>query len=204
MQRHLSHIQFERYADDVVCHCVSKAQAEWLLVSIEERLAECKLELNLQKTRIVYCKDDRRKGKYPGVKFDFLGFTFQPRPVKGPRGEVFLGYNPAISNKATKAIRDEIRRWRLHLRTPQSLEDFSRMYNPIIRGWVSYYGSYYKSKLYEVFNPLNLTLARWAMRKYKRLRWHQRRAGRWILRIGKRLPHLFAHWQLASKSVAGQ
>lgn len=204
MQRDQPSIPFERYADDVICHCVSKTQAEWLLVSIGKRLAECKLELNLQKTRIVYCKDDRRKGKYPKVKFDFLGFSFQPRLVNGPYTGVFVGFTPAISNKAAKAIRDEIRRWRLHLRTPQSLEDFSRMYNPIIRGWINYYGSYYKSKLYEVFNPLNLTLARWAMRKYRRLRGHQRRAGRWILRIAKRSPHLFAHWELASKSVAGQ
>lgn len=204
MQRHQPHIPFERYADDVVCHCVSKAQAEWLLAAIEKRLAECKLELNLQKTKIVYCKDDRRKGKYSSVKFDFLGFTFQPRLVKGPYAGIFVGFTPAISNKATKAIRDEIRRWRLHRRTHQSLEDFSRMYNPIIRGWVNYYGSFYRSKLYDVFNPLNLTLARWAMRKYKKLRGHQRRAGRWILRLCKRSPHLFAHWQLNFECVAGQ
>jgi group II intron reverse transcriptase/maturase len=204
MQRHQPHIPFERYADDVVCHCVSKAQAEWLLASIERRLAECKLELNLQKTRIVYCKDDRRKGKYSRVKFDFLGFTFQPRLVEGPYTGVFVGFNPAISNKAIKAIRNEVRRWRLHLRTPQSLEDLSRIHNPIIQGWVNYYGSYFRSKLYEVFNPLNLALARWAMRKYKRLRGHQRQAGRWISAIRRRSPHLFAHWQLAPMSMAGQ
>jgi RNA-directed DNA polymerase len=204
MQRNQPCIPFERYADDVICHCVSKTQAEWLLASIEKRLAECKLELNLQKTRIVYCKDDRRKGNYPGVKFDFLGFSFQPRLVEGPFVGVFVGFTPAISNKATKAIRDEIRRWRLHRRTRQSLEDFSRFYNPVIRGWVNYYGSFYKSKLYEVFNPLNLTLARWAMRKYKKLWGHQRRAGRWISKIRRRSPHLFAHWQLAPMSVAGQ
>lgn len=198
------HIPFERYADDVVCHCKSEVQAKWLLETIKKRLAECKLELNLEKTKIVYCKDDRRKRKYPKVKFDFLGFTFQPRLVKGPSGDVFLGYTPAISNKATKAIRDEIRRWRLHRRTPQSLEDFSRMYNPIIRGWVNYYGSYYKSKLRAVFNPLNRTLARWAKRKYKKLRGHQCRADRWIRKICNRSPHLFAHWQLSSKGVAGQ
>jgi RNA-directed DNA polymerase len=170
MRTNQPHIPFERYADDVICHCKSKAQAEWLLASIEKRLAECKLELNLRKTQIVYCKDDRRKGKYSRVKFDFLGFTFQPRLVKGPYVGIFVGFTPAISNKASKAIRDEIRLWRLHRRTQQSLEDFSRMYNPIIRGWVNYYGSFYKSKLYDVFNPLNLTLARWAMRKYKKLR----------------------------------
>jgi RNA-directed DNA polymerase len=188
----------------VVCHCVSKAQAELLLASIEKRLTDCKLELNLEKTKIFYCKDDRRKGNYPRVKFDFLGFTFQPRLVEGPSVGVFVGFNPAISNKATKVIRNEIRRWRLHLRTPQSLEDFSRMHNPTIRDWVNYYGSYFRSKLYKVFNPLNLALAKWAMRKYKRLRGHQRQAGRWISEIRRRSSHLFAHWQLASMSTAGQ
>jgi len=197
-------IPFERYADDIVCHCKSEAEAKGLLVLIVKRMAECKLELNLQKTRIVYCKDDRRKGNFPVVRFDFLGFTFQPRLVKGPSGDVFVGFNPAVSNKAAKAMRDEIRSWRLHLRSNRSLEAFSRVFNPIIRGWVNYYGSYYKSRLYRALEPLNSILAKWAMRKYKKLKGHKRRARRWISAIRKRMPHLFAHWQLACKPVAGR
>ena len=204
MHTNQPHIPFERYADDVICHCKSKDQAGWLLVSIEKRLAECKLELNLRKTQIVYCKDDRRKGRYPRVKFDFLGFTFQPRQVKVRNGNIFVGFNPAVSNKAAMAIRNEIRSWRLHLRSDRSLEDFSRMFNPILRGWVSYYGSYYKSKLYQALMPLNLIMAKWAMRKYKKLKGHQRRASRWILRIRKQSPYLFAHWALACKAAAGR
>ena len=204
MRTNQPHIPFERYADDVICHCKSKAQAEWLLASIEKRLAECKLGLNLRKTQIVYCKDDRRKGRYPRVKFDFLGFTFQPRQVKVRNGDIFVGFNPAVSNKAAMAIRNEIRSWRLHLRSDRSLEDFSRMFNPILRGWVNYYGSYYKSKLYQALMPLNLIMAKWAMRKYKKLKGHQRRASRWILRIRKRSPYLFAHWALACKAAAGR
>jgi RNA-directed DNA polymerase len=204
MRTNQPHIPFERYADDVICHCKSKAQAEWLLASIEKRLAECKLELNLRKTQIVYCKDDRRKGRYPRVKFDFLGFTFQPRQVKVRNGDIFVGFNPAVSNKAAMAIRNEIRSWRLHLRSDRSLEDFSHMFNPILRGWVNYYGSYYKSKLYQTLMPLNLIMAKWAMRKYKKLKGHQRRASRWILRIRKRSPYLFAHWALACKAAAGR
>ena len=204
MRTNQPHIPFGRYADDVICHCKSKAQAEWLLASIEKRLAECKLELNLRKTQIVYCKDDRRKGRYPRVKFDFLGFTFQPRQVKVRNGDIFVGFNPAVSNKAAMAIRNEIRSWRLHLRSDRSLEDFSRMFNPILRGWVNYYGSYYKSKLYQALMPLNLIMAKWAMRKYKKLKGHQRRASRWILRIRKRSPYLFAHWALACKAAAGR
>ena len=204
MRTNQPHIPFERYADDVICHCKSKAQAEWLLASIEKRLAECRLELNLRKTQIVYCKDDRRKGRYPRVKFDFLGFTFQPRQVKVRNGDIFVGFNPAVSDKAAMAIRNEIRSWRLHLRSDRSLEDFSRMFNPILRGWVNYYGSYYKSKLYQALMPLNLIMAKWAMRKYKKLKGHQRRASRWILRIRRRSPYLFAHWALACKAAAGR
>ena len=204
MRRNCPHIPFERYADDVICHCESQGQAKWLLGSIEKRMGECKLELNQQKTQIVYCRDNRRKRQYPIIKFDFLGFTFQPRRVKAGNGNIFVGFNPAISNKAARGIRDEIRSWRLHLRSDKSLDELSRMYNPIIRGWVNYYGSYYKAKTYQALQSLFLILTKWAMRKYKRFKGHQRRASRWLLRIRKRSPHLFAHWQLARMNVAGQ
>jgi len=204
MQRRQPYIPFERYADDVVCHCKSEAQARWLLASIQKRLAECKLELNLQKTQIVYCKDDRRNGNYHNTEFDFLGFTFQHRGVKGPSGDVFMGFNPAASKKAVKVIRSEIRSWRLHLRSDKSLQDISRMVNPILRGWVNYYGHYFRSKLYHALNPLHGILTKWAMRKYKKFKGHQRRASRWLLGIRKVSPHLFAHWQLARMHVAGR
>jgi group II intron reverse transcriptase/maturase len=204
MQRNHPYILFERYADDVVCHCKSEDEAARLLSQIVKRMSECKLELNLQKTQVVYCRDYRRKGRHPRVKFDFLGFSFRPRVVKAGNGNIFVGFTPAISSKAAKAMRDVIRSWRLHLRSDKSLEDFSRMLNPILRGWVNYYGSYTRSKLHQALNPFHLILVKWAMRKYKKLKGHQRRASRWLLRIRKRLPYLFAHWQLASKSRAGQ
>jgi group II intron reverse transcriptase/maturase len=204
MQRNCPHIPFERYADDVICHCESERQAKWLWGSIVKRMAECKLELNREKTQIVYCKDHRRKREYPKGTFDFLGFTFQPRVVKAGKGDMFIGFNPAISNKAARGIRDEIRRWRLHLRSDESLEELSRRYNPIIRGWVNYYGSYYKAKTIQAFQALHLILTKWAKRKYKKFRGHQRRASRWLVRIRKRSPQLFAHWQLAHMNVAGQ
>ena len=204
MQRHQPEIPFERYADDIVCHCKSKVQAQWLLGLIKKRLAECKLELNQQKTRIVYCKDYRRKGNYRNTEFDFLGFTFQHRGVKGPSGDIFMGFNPAVSKTAIKAIRSEIRSWRLHLRSDLSLQDLSRMVNPILLGWVNYYGRYFRSKLYQALSPLHGILTKWAMRKYKRFRGYQRRASRWLFRIKKTSPHLFAHWQMARKNVAGQ
>lgn len=204
MQRSCPSVPFERYADDVICHCKSISQAEWLLDAISRRMAECKLELNEEKTKIVYCKDNRRKREYSSVKFDFLGYSFQPRTVKGPQGNLFLGFTPAVSNKAAKAMRDVMRSWKIHLHSDKSLEDLSRMYNPIIRGWVNYYSRYQRSALYEAFNPLNLMMAKWAMRKFKRFRGHQRRASRWLLAIRKHEPHLFAHWQMVRKPMAGR
>jgi RNA-directed DNA polymerase len=197
MERHFPEIPFERYADDVICHCVSEKQANFLLVSIKRRLADCRLELNLQKTKIVYCKRSCRKGNYANKSFDFLGFTFRPRLSKSRKGQYFVNFSPAVSNKATKAIRQEIRTWNLHRRTDKSLEDFAYMFNPIIKGWINYYGGYYKSALYRTFWHLDRILSRWACRKYKRLRGRQRRSQQWLRRIRKCQPRLFAHWSFA-------
>jgi len=124
-------VLFERYADDIICHCVSEDQAKFVLGAIHKRMTECKLELHPDKTRIVYCKDDRRKGRYVHEKFDFLGFTFRPRPSLTKSGEQFVGFNPAVSNKAMKAMRETIRSWNLTRRTNETIEDFAKMYNPI-------------------------------------------------------------------------
>jgi group II intron reverse transcriptase/maturase len=203
MARHFPKLPFERYADDVICHCVSEKQAKYLLNRVRGRLAECRLELNKEKTKIVYCKDSNRKGSYANESFDFLGFTFGPRLSKNRDGRCFVSFSPAASNKATKAIRQVIRSWNLHRRTDKSLEDFAHMFNPIIRGWITYYGSYYKSALYRTFWHLDRILSRWASRKYKRLRGRQRKAQRWLRRIRKSQPLLFAHWSFAY-ALAGQ
>lgn len=204
MRRNYPNIPFERYADDAIVHCKSERQARWIWMAIEGRLAQCKLELHPEKTKIVYCKDDDRRGQYPNEKFDFLGFTFRARRSKNRWGKYFVNFSPAVSNKAAKKMRGEMRRWRIQLRSDKSLEDLSRMFNPIIRGWINYYGSYYRSALYPVFRPLDRRLVRWARRKYKRLRGHQRRATHWLMRIARKEPHLFAHWQLGQQSTAGR
>jgi group II intron reverse transcriptase/maturase len=203
MQRQYPQIPFERYADDGICHCRSKAEAEGLRVAVERRFAECGLELNLQKTKIVYCKDDDRRGDYPEQKFDFLGYTFRPRRAKTRQGRFFVGFNPAISNKATKSICDTMRQWKLHRRSDKSLDELAQMINPVLRGWINYYGHFYKSALYRTFQHLNNILARWASRKYKRLKEHKRRAFLWLQSRVHRQPRLFAHWQL-SQAKAGQ
>ena len=203
MQRQYPQIPFERYADDGICHCWSKAKAEGLRVAIERRFADCKLELNLQKTKIVYCKDSNRRGDYPEQKFDFLGYTFRPRAAKERSGEFFVSFIHAISNKATKSIRDTMRQWELHKRTDKSLDDLARIFNPVLKGWINYYGSFYRSALYQTFQPLNNILAQWATRKYERLKRHKRWACQWLQGIMHRQSSLFAHWQL-SQIKAGQ
>ena len=196
MQRTYPQIPFERYADDALCHCRSREEAEDLKAALERRFAECRLELHPEKTKIVYCKDDDRRQEYPCTSFDFLGFTFRPRRSKNRWGKYFINFSPAISNKAAKAIRQEVRGWRLQLRSDKDLDDLARMFNAVIRGWVNYYGAFYKSALYPTLQHIDRKLARWATRKFKRLRRHRRRAEQWLRRVARRQPGLFAHWRL--------
>jgi len=191
-----SHIPFERYADDIICHCKSQRQATWLKARIEERFARCGLTLNRAKTTIVYCKDDDRPGNYPNQSFDFLGFTFRPRRAKDKKGKYFVSFLPAVSNKAAKAMRQAVRKLGLNRRVYCDLEDLARLINPTTRGWINYYGSYYRSALYPVFKHLDRTLVRWAMRKFERLHGRLGKAHKWLKGIRQRQPMLFAHWHL--------
>ena len=197
MQRQYPQIPFERYADDGICHCRSKAEAEGLSIAIKRRLAECGLELNVQKTKIIYCKDSNRRGDYPEQKFDFPGYTFRPRRTKTHQRIFLVGFTPAISNKATKSICDAIRQWKLQRHTDKSLDEIAQKINPVLKGWINYYGHFRKSVLYRTFQPLNNSLVRWASRKYKRLREHKSRAFLWLQCVAQRQPRLFAHWQLS-------
>ncbi len=201
MEREYPEVQFERYADDAVCHCASKSQAEQLQQSLEARMKEVGLELHPAKTKIVYCKDADRREEYPQTSFDFLGYTFRPRRSKNYMGNHFINFTPAISNKAAKHIRETSRAWKWPLRSDKSLEDLARMFNAKIRGWINYYGRYYKAALYPTLRCLDRRLVMWATRKYKRLRNHRRRATEWLRRIARKQPSLFAHWRLLYASA---
>jgi len=204
MQRNYPSIVFERYADDAVVHCKSRGEAELVLAAIRDRFAQCGLELHPVKTRIVYCKDDDRRGEHEHVSFDFLGYTFQPRRAKNRWGKFFVSFLPAISTKAAKTIRATIREWRMAShRNNQSLEDLARLVNPTVRGWINYYGRFYRSKSVLVLRHLNEALAAWARRKFKRLRRRERASMHWLGRIARREPNLFVHWQLGVRPEAG-
>ena len=190
------HVPFERYADDVIAHCKTETEAQEVRAAIAARLVECGLELHPEKTKIAYCKDDDRRRRYPNENFDFLGYTFQARRSKNRKGKFFINFSPAVSNKAATAIRAEVRSWKLPKRSDKAIEDLSRMFNPIVRGWIRYYGRYYPSALYPTMRQLDRDLALWAKRKYKKLRGHLRRATHWIARISRRAPALFASWQM--------
>jgi RNA-directed DNA polymerase len=195
MARRYPAVRFERYCDDVIVHARSEREARRLRDAIAKRLTECGLELNKQKTRIVYCQDDDRRGSHEHTSFDYLGYTFRPRLSKNRFGKHFLNFSPAVSGEASTRMRREMRRWGVARRSDKTLTDLALMFNVTLQGWINYYGRFYKSMLYPVFRHLNETLVRWAMRKYKRLRRHRTRARRFIADVSKRQPGLFAHWR---------
>ena len=204
MEKNFPNNPFERYADDAVAHCRTEVEAETLKEAIASRLLECGLELHPEKTKIVYCKDDDRRGSYENEKFDFLGYTFRARKSKNRHGKHFVNFSPAVSNKAAKAMRQKMRSWRLQIRSDKSIEDLGRMFYSTINGWINYYGRYYQSALYPIFQHLNQLLTWWAMRKYKRLRGHQRKATHWLGNIAKRESFLFPHWKVLGVRPAAE
>lgn len=202
MQRIHPDIPFERYADDCIVHCQSETEAQGMMREIDERLAECGLTLHPVKTRIVYCRDGYRRGRYQDVQFDFLGYSFRPRHAKSRRGKLFLSFLPAISAQAAKSIRRTIRSWRTHRWTQLTIEDLAKTFNPVLRGWMNYYGQYYRSRLAPILGQFDYALARWARRKYKRFKASQTRARAWIRRLAMQNPAMFAHWQVTFAGAA--
>ena len=194
MGRQFPTVQFERYADDAVVHCVTERQARRVLAAIAQRLAEVGLRLHPDKTKIVYCKDDNRRGSFEHTSFTFLGYAFRRRTVRTRRGVLFTGFAPAISPVALTVISHEVRSWRLHQRTRLDLGELAERINPIVRGWMNYYGRFYRSQLYPLLKRINAYLVRWAGKKYRRLA-SFKRVRRWWFRVVDREPGLFAHWR---------
>ena len=203
MERNHPQNPWARYADDGIAHCKTEAEAKTLLQQLQRRFAQCGLELHPDKTKIVYCQDDDRRGEYSETKFDFLGYTFRPRRSKNRYGKFFINFTPGVSNKAKTAMRRTIRGWHLHLKPDKTLEDLSRMFNPVVQGWINYYGRFYKSELTHVLRHLNHALVHWVRRKFKRFHRHQRRAEYWLGRVARREPRLFAHWRMGILPMAG-
>jgi RNA-directed DNA polymerase len=200
MARVFPAVPFERYADDLVAHCKSKRQAESVLGAITTRMASLSLELNSDKTRIVYCKDSNRKDSHEHERFVFLGYGFRPRKARNNKGELFTSFTPAISDEAAKKIRRTIRQWRLHLWSGTHLTEVAREINSTVHGWVNYYGRFYPSVLAISLRSLDKFVVRWAMRKYKRLKGRRLRAWEFLDGVATREPKLFAHWRVVRPS----
>jgi RNA-directed DNA polymerase len=196
MGKRFPDVPFERYCDDAVVHCTTEKQAQVVQDAIAQRLAGCGLELHPDKTHIVYCKDADRRATYANERFEFLGYTFRPRLSKSRFGKHFVNFSPAVSDDALKAMSRELRSWRISERSDKALDDLARRFNPVVQGWINYYGRFYKSRLYPLLRRINEYLVRWARRKYKRLHRHDRRARRWLVSVARRDPKLFAHWTL--------
>jgi RNA-directed DNA polymerase len=197
MVRNFPGCPFERYADDAIVHCKTRAQAEYVLGRIAARMQEVGLRLHPDKTRIVYCKDSNRRGKHEHISFTFLGFAFRPREAINRKiGEQFASFSPAISPEALKAKGDRLRELRIHRRTDLTLNDLAAWLNPIVAGWMRYYGRFYRSALDPLLRRVSFYLRRWAGKKYKRLRTHKR-FQRWWAGLQDREPALFAHWTWA-------
>ncbi|MCA1674749.1 MAG: group II intron reverse transcriptase/maturase [Actinobacteria bacterium] len=193
MAREFPTIGFERYCDDAVVHCVSQRQARFVLRAIEERMRQVGLTLHPEKTKIVYCRDDNRRESHEHVEFTFLGYTFCERSAQTKNGTMFRSFLPAISKQALKRISAQVRSWRLHHRTHPSEADLARWINPIVRGWMNYYGAFYRSALYPLLERINAYLMRWIRKKYKRLRGRKKAQEAWNQAIARR-PRFFAHW----------
>lgn len=192
MARTYPSVTFERYCDDVVVHCRSQAQAEFIRDKIDARMVECGLELHPDKTRIVYCKDDNRPGAHAHEQF-----TFRPRQAFNHKSATFfVAFLPAVSRDAQVRMRRTIRSWRIHRRSDLTFPEIVALINRHVAGWIAYYGRFYKTELYAALRGINTYLVRWARRKYKRLKRRPKRAWALLVDMARRRAGMFAHWRL--------
>jgi RNA-directed DNA polymerase len=195
MARSYPGLPFERYANAGVVHCISREQAEEVLARIAERMQGVGLRLHPDKTRVVYCKDRRRAGNHEHTSFTFLGFTFRARRAQDKVGRCFTGFLPAMSTEALRAKGARLRSMRIHRHTTMTLGELAQWLNPIVAGWMHYYGRFYRSEMFPLLQRINTYLVRWAGKKYRRrLRTHKR-IERWWTELLERQPGLFAHWK---------
>jgi RNA-directed DNA polymerase len=195
MEKEFPTIKFERYVDDIIVHCRTEKQTEFLLEKIKERMKTCKLELHPEKTKIVYCRDSNRKANTKReVLFTFLGYDFKPRESKSNDGYIFRSYSPGISQKAKKEITKELRGMQLHRKTRTTIEDIGEQINPKLRGWINYYGKFTKSALRPLFYNLNITLLKWVRSKFKKYKDRKMKAVKWLKSYAAANPSVFVHW----------
>jgi RNA-directed DNA polymerase len=193
MEREFPSCPWERYADDALIHCATLKQAQYVLSRLDKRMRQCLLELHPDKTRIVYCRSQRNKGRYENESFDFLGYTFKTRWCKDKGGNLQEVFTPAVSKNATKSFREKVRavckgssNW--------SIEELATKLNPIVRGWCNYFGAYRKSEIQKELYYTNYAIALWYRRNHKRMKGSLHRTWGYLANKAKHEPTLFAHW----------
>jgi len=201
MQQHHSIMVFERYADDIIIHTRSIEQSAFILDKVRERFKQYALELNEEKTKIVYCYRTARfhkESKDVPVSFDFLGFTFKPRKCSRSDGQRFWGFRPSISMKSRKRIIGEIKKLAIHKWVDKDIHFIAAALASKIRGWINYYGKYRISELHPLFRALNKRIARWLRNKY-RLKTYGHSYSL-MKRIIASFPNTFVHWEYGFRS----
>lgn len=202
MSTHYPEMKWCRYADDGLVHCQTEQQAQQILAALKERFETCGLEIHPEKTKIIYCKDGKRKAEYPNTKFVFLGYEFRRRSVQNSKDKsLFLSFTPAVSKEALKSMQGKIRELKIRKITVRNMEDIAKMVNPILNGWINYYGKFAPSALSPIWRYVNKTLVAWSMRKFKKLKGRKTQAGLMMQRISESNPKLFAHWKCGMVGV---
>lgn len=201
LAREFPTITFERYADDAVIHCVSERQAQHVLAALTDRMEEVGLRLHPAKTRIVYCKDGKRQGDYEHTAFTFLGYTFRARKNRDKHGRLFLSFDPAVSKDALKKMSAQVRSWHLHTRSDLSFAELARRINPVVAGWINYFGRFRPMELDPFLQRINAYLVRWIRQKYKGFA-AKRKALAKLREIAQRYPRMFAHWRHTARAAS--
>ena len=87
-------------------------------------------------------KDANRRGSHEHTSFTFLGYEFRPRSAENRNGQLFTTFSPAIGPDALKAKGQQVRDWRIHKRVESDLAELAAWINPVVRGWMNYYGKF--------------------------------------------------------------
>lgn len=195
-----SQYSFERYADDIVIHCSSKAEAERMRSELETRMQEFALTLHPEKTKIVYCKNYQRLERHDNESFTFLSYSFQPRTMKAKFGKAkrIIVFSAAVCNAAKASIRTAIKEVLRTQWSTQTLAWFANKLNPKIRGWINYYSRFNRDEAHGVFYYLNELIRKWIKNTYKILgkdRLHKK-----YQLIQAENPLLFYHWKMGIKA----
>jgi group II intron reverse transcriptase/maturase len=188
MEQHHGRKPFERYADDIVVHCKTERQAQYLLKEIKQRFTNCKLKVHEGKTKIVNIRASSEQ-KYK-KSFDFLGFTIEPHYTKVKGGEKRILPRNAISKKSVSGVLEKFKG--IHKRRV-SIEVLAQELNPVIRGVINYYCKFWNYHTHALWHQLNKRLQKW-------VKWEKglytMASARWLKHNYGNRPGLFAHWRL--------